>query len=73
MPRSPGAERLRDDLRREVAEMSFEQRVLLCLELGDQDVAFRAAALGIDEESARDDLRRRAEAARRRYRCRASR
>ncbi len=53
--------------------MSFEQRVLLCLELGDQDVAFRAAALGIDEESARDDLRRRAEAARRRYRCRASR
>lgn len=69
MTRSRISETLAADLREEMRALSFEERFELSLELGDQAVALRAAALGVDEERAREELRRRAQLGRRPCRC----
>ncbi|HET9226355.1 MAG TPA: hypothetical protein VFR31_06790 [Thermoanaerobaculia bacterium] len=63
------ADDLRDELQEEVANLSFEERMALCLRLGERGLELFRQASGLDRESAIRELERQRQAGRTPSKC----
>ena len=63
------ADDLRDELQEEVVNLSFEERMALCLRLGERGLELFCQASGLDRESAVRELQRQRQAGRTPSKC----
>ena len=63
------ADDLRDELQEEVVNLSFEERMALCLRLGERGLELFCQASGLDREAAIRELERQRQAGRTPSKC----
>ena len=63
------ADDLRDELQEQALDLSFEERIALCLRLGERGLEMYCQASGLDRETAIRELQRQRQAGRTPSKC----